>query len=214
MSIIVESSQSTFKPVPAGMHLARLYRIIDLGTQENKFEGKVTGYIRKVKFVWEVHGKDEDDKPLVTDDGKPMAVSRDYTLSWGDKANLRKDLQAWRGKPFEEHELRRFDLKSVLDKWCMLDIQHKPREKGGVYDNVVGIRPVPSAIRSMGLPQGFNRCEMFTISDPDMEMFETFGKYLKATIEQSPEWKARQPVSYSQNKSSGFDDMKDDLPPF
>jgi hypothetical protein len=27
-------------------------------------------------------------------------------------------LQSWRGKEFTEDEQKRFDLKSVLDKWC------------------------------------------------------------------------------------------------
>ena len=59
MSLIVEASESNFKPVPAGMHLARLYRIIDLGTQKSEYEGKVN-FLHKVKFVWEVHGEDTE----------------------------------------------------------------------------------------------------------------------------------------------------------
>lgn len=210
--MIVEQSESTFKPVPAGMHLARLYRIIDLGTQKSEFEGNIN-FLHKIKFVWEVHGEDEEGAPLVTDKGEPMIITKDYTLSWGEKANLRKDLEAWRGKPFTDEERRRFDLKTVLDKWCMINVQHKPRQKGGVYANVVGVTPVPGAIRSMGLPQGHNKCEIFTISEPDMKMFETFGEYLKKTIEASPEWQARKPKSYGPaDNGSGFDDMDSDVP--
>jgi hypothetical protein len=47
-------------------------------------------------------------------------------------------------------------------------------------------------------------------------MFETFGKGLRAMIEESPEWQALQgrkavptPVKAP---PSGFDDMEDDLP--
>ena len=212
MSLIVEASESNFKPVPAGMHLARLYRIIDLGTQKSEYEGKVN-FLHKVKFVWEVHGEDTDGTPMVTEKGEPMIITKDYTLSWGEKANLRKDLEAWRGKPFTEEEQRRFDIKAVLDKWCMLNVQHKPRQKGGVYANVTAVTPVPSAIKSMGLPKGHNKCEMFVISDPDMEMFSTFGDYLKKTIEASPEWQGlKNRVKTSQPAGSGFDDMDDDIP--
>jgi hypothetical protein len=211
MSLVVENSGGgNFKPVPAGMHLARLYRIIDMGTQKSEYEGNVN-FLHKVKFVWEVHGTDDDGTPLVTEKGDPMAITKDYTLSWGEKANLRKDLEAWRGKPFTAEEQRRFDLKNVLDKWCMVNIQHKPRQKGGVYANVVNVTPVPSAVRQAGLPQGVNKPQIFTISEPDMEMFETFSDYLKQTIQASPEWQARRSPQ-GKPANDGFDDLDSDIP--
>jgi hypothetical protein len=152
MSLVVENSGGgSFTPVASGMHLARLYRIIDLGTQKSEFDGKIN-YLHKVKFVWEVHGEDESGKPMVTDKGEPMVITKDYTLSWGEKANLRKDLESWRGRPFTEEEQRRFDLKNILDQWCMINVQHKPRQKGGVFANIVGVTPVPKiVIQWMGM---------------------------------------------------------------
>ena len=108
-----------FKIAPVGSHLARLYRIIDLGTQTTEYMGQ-TKMLRKVKFFWELHGDD-----LKTDDGKPLIQTRNYTLSLGDKASLRKDLESWRGKSFTEDELRGFDITNLLDKWCMVTIQHR-----------------------------------------------------------------------------------------
>ncbi len=210
MSLVVENSGGgNFKPVSAGVHLARLYRIIDLGTQKSEFEGK-TNFLHKVKFVWEVHSEDDEGAPLVTDKGEPMIITKDYTLSWGEKANLRKDLESWRGRPFTDEEQRRFDLKNVLDQWCMINVQHKPRQKGGVFANIVGVSPVPKLVKQNGLPKGHNRCEIFLVSNPDMEMFETFSDYLKQTIQASPEWRA--PVAQkASNKptGSGFDDFED-----
>jgi len=210
--MIVEDTGSSFKPVPAGMHLARCYRIIDIGTQKTEFEGNVK-YLHKIKIVWEVHGNDEDNNPMVTDKNEPMIVNKDYTLSWAEKANLRLDLQSWRGKAFTEEEQRRFDLKSVLDKWCMVNVTHKPKKKGsGVYANVTAITPVPSALKLNGMPKGHNPCKMFQISDPDMELFETFSDYLKKQIEESPEWKAKTNPIKASSPKSGFDDMPDDIP--
>lgn len=211
MSLYAESSGGTFKPVPAGMHLARLYRIIDLGTQKSEFDGNVN-FLHKVKFVWEIHGDDDSGAPIVTDKGEPMIITKDYTLSWGEKANLRKDLEAWRGKPFTTDEQKRFDLKNVLDKWCMVNVQHKPRLKGGVYANVVSVTPVPTAVRNAGLPDGFNKPEIFTISEPDMNMFNGFGDYLKKTIEASPEWQALLGRNGKSKQDDGFDDLDDQIP--
>jgi hypothetical protein len=214
MSLFAESTGGSFKPVPAGMHLARCYRIIDLGTQKSEYEGKVN-FLRKIKVVWEVHGTDDDGTPIVTDKGEPFIITKDYTLSWGEKANLRKDLEAWRGKPFSQDEQRRFDLKNVLDKFCMINVQHKPRRTGdGVYANVVTVTPVPAPLKA-SMPKGFNPAQMFTLGEPDMEMFETFGDYLKEQIKQSPEWKALFASSPETKTSKGADDdFGDDEIPF
>ena len=214
MSLFAESTGGSFKPVPAGMHLARCYRIIDLGTQKSEYEGKVN-FLRKIKIVWEVHGTDEDGSPIVTDKGEPFIITKDYTLSWGEKANLRKDLEAWRGRPFSEEEQRRFDLKNVLDKFCMINVQHKPRRTGdGVYANVVNVTPVPAALKG-SMPQGFNAAQMFTLGEPDMEMFETFSDYLKNQIKESPEWKALFATAPQTKTPKGdFDDFGDDSIPF
>ena len=212
MSFIVEDTGSTFTPVPAGMHLARCYRIIDLGTQKTEYEGNID-YKRKLKLVWEIHGEDDAGKPIVTSKNEPMIITKDYTMSWGDKATLRKDLQSWRGREFTEEEQRRFDLKSVLDKWCMVNVAHKPKKSGGgVYANVIAVTPVPSVMKS-SLPQGHNKCGLFMLSEPDMEMFDSFGDYLKKTIMAAPEWKAVEGrTAAPAPQGGGFDDMDDDMP--
>lgn len=207
--MFVEDTGPTFKPVPAGMHLARCYRIIDVGTQKSEFEGNVK-FLHKIKLVWEVHGNDEVGNPIVTEKGEPMIVTKDYTLSWAEKATLRLDLQSWRGKPFSDEEQRRFDLKALLDKWCMVNVTHKAKKKGnGVYSNVTAVTPVPSALKA-SLPKGHNPCKVFQISEPDMELFDTFSDYLKKQIQESPEWKAVQ--GRSKDTGSGFDDLPDDIP--
>jgi hypothetical protein len=211
--MILEDTGSNFKPVPAGMHLARCFRIIDMGTQETSFEGKVD-YKRKLKFVWEVHGEDEHGTPLKTDKDEPFVITKDYTNTWGDKGTLRKDLQSWRGREFTPDEQRRFDIKNVLDKWCMLNVTHKARKSAGkVYANVTALTPVPSQIKTIGLPVAFNKAEIFELSEPNMAMFDTFSEWLKNQIMLSPEWKATQYQGSAAKESKGsFDDMADDLP--
>ena len=108
-----ESGGGTFTPVPQGMHLARCYRIIDLGTQTTEYMGE-TKQQRKIMLGWELHGKDDEGNELATEQGDPMAIFKNYTLSWHEKATLRLDLQNWRGKPFTAEEMRRFDLENVI----------------------------------------------------------------------------------------------------
>lgn len=190
MSFYVEDKGGNFERCPAGMHLARCYRIIDLGTQKSEYMGQVK-FLHKVMLGWEIHGTDDSGKALKMQDGRPFGIFKNYTLSWSEKANLRLDLQSWRGRPFTQEEMRRFDLSTVLGAWCMLNIIETNKE-GKTYTNVNGVTPVPAIIKQNGMPSGINKQEMFNLSSPDMEMFNTFSDNLKAKISSSPEWQKLQ----------------------
>jgi len=170
-----------FKIAPTGSHLARLYRIIDLGTQKSEYMGKVN-MLRKVKFFWELHGDD-----LKTDDGKPLIQTRNYTLSLGEKASLRKDLESWRGKSFTDDELRGFDLTNLLDKWCMITVQHR-ESNGKTYADAVAVTPVPAVVAKAGLPQGVNTTLLFDMQKFDQAVFDGLSDGLKNQIMQSSEF--------------------------
>jgi hypothetical protein len=145
-------------------------------------------YLHKIMLGWEIHGTNDDGTPLKMRDGRPFAIFKNYTLSWSEKATLRGDLQSWRGKPFTQEEMRRFDLKTVLNAWCMLNVIERAGQDGKMYVNVSGVTPVPSMIKKNGLPEPINKNELFNLTDPDMVMFETFSENLKKKIQSSPEW--------------------------
>jgi hypothetical protein len=217
MSFIVENTSAggDFTPVPPGLHLARCYRIVDLGTQTTEFMGE-TKHQRKIMLGWELHGKDDAGNDLNTQRGDPLAIFKNYTLSWNEKATLRNDLQGWRNKPFSEEEMRRFDISSILGAWCMLNVIERPGKNGKMYSNVGSIAPVPSVVKQAGLPEAHNEIQLFRLAEPDYDLFETFGKGLKEKIQASPEWQALQAKKGAQKPDkappSGFDDMEDDLP--
>jgi hypothetical protein len=202
---------SSFIPVPPGMHLARCYRIIDLGTQESTYMGNVK-HVPRVLFQFEVHSEDADGKALVTSNGEPMTVSKTFTLSLAEKATMRRDLQTWRGKEFTKEELRGFELKNVLGQWAMITVAEN-ESNGKTYTNIANINPVPATIKKNGLPDGKNDLKLFSIEDADLSLFETFSDYLKDRIRKSPEWDRLHggPISV-QAPIGSFDDIADDLP--
>lgn len=214
MAFYAEDSGGSFERCPPGMHLARCYRIIDLGTQKSEYMGQ-TKYLHKIMLGWELHGNKDDGTPLKMNDGRPFAIFKNYTLSWSDKANLRLDLQSWRGKPFSQEEMRRFDLTNVLGAWCMLNVIERAGQNGKTYSNVSGVTPVPAMIKQNGLPQGVNKNEMFNLTEPDWEMFETFSEHLKAKIVASPEYaKAKGSAPATVDAPTGYADGTDDDIPF
>ena len=216
MSFYVEDKGGNFERCPSGMHLARCYRIVDLGTQKSEYMGQVK-YLHKIMLGWEIHGMNDDGSPIKMQDGRPFGIFKNYTLSWSEKANLRLDLQSWRGKPFTQEEMRKFDLKNVLGAWCMLNIIERPgKSDGKMYTNVDGVTPVPAMIKQNGLPTAVNKNELFKIDEPDMEMFNGFSDNLKAKISSSPEWQKKQgntpaPAPQSAPAKPAFDE-DDDIP--
>ena len=178
MSLIAkDSGEGSFTPVPPGMHLARCYRIVDLGTQKSEYQGQIK-YLQKVMIQFEVHGEDDKGKALVTNKGEPMSISKNYTLSLAEKATLRKDLQAWRGRDFTPEELRGFELKNILSAWAMISVAKSIGNNGKEYTNIMSVNPVPAAIKKAGLPEAHNKTAMFAIENPDMELFDTFSNGL------------------------------------
>jgi hypothetical protein len=206
------SERRQFQIAPAGTHLARLYRIIDLGTQMREYEGKVT-MSRKGKFFFELHGEDAEGKSLLTSDGKPLIQSREYTISLNEKANLRRDLEAWRGKSFNEEELKGFHLKTLLGHFCMVNISH--RQKGDMtYADLKGISSVPAIYKKAGLPEGVNTTMLFDLNNFDAAMFDSLSDNIKETIKKSPEYRGigEQSKAYQAATVGSIADLDDDVP--
>jgi hypothetical protein len=214
--IATDSGGGDFKPVPSGMHLARCYRIIDLGTQKTEFQGQ-SKMQRKIIMQFEVHGEDDSGKPIQMDDGKPMSISKNYTLSLAEKATLRADLQSWRGRDFRPDELRGFELKNVLGAWAMISVVQAMGNNGKEYTNIVNVNSVPAMVKKNGLPKGHNELLLWSFDDPNMQVFETFSNNIKTKIQASPEYKAKMQITQVPQRTapeaySGFEDMDSDLP--
>ena len=192
MSLIItgsNSNESEFKLPPAGNHIARCYRIIDLGTQTSFWKGEPKS-LRKIMISWELHGEDADGNPLTTEKGEPLMMSRRYTMSLSEKATLRIMLEGWRNQKFTLDELSGFDISKLLGVFCMLNISHDKSEKDGkTYANVAGVSPVPAIIKKAGLPEGVNKTVLFSLDNPDMSVFNGFSDGIKKTISESPEFK-------------------------
>lgn len=130
---------TTFTPAPEGVHQAVCVDVVDQGMHESVWEG-VARKLHKVAISWQI-GE-------MRDDGKPYLVSKWYTLSLHEKASLRKELESWRGRPFTEAELKKFDVESVVGVNALLNIQHG-ESKGKTYANVVSIMPLVKGMAKM-----------------------------------------------------------------
>jgi len=188
MAIIAKSSGSNYpkQVTPAGSHVARCYGMIEVGTEETEYKGeKKVGHKVIVDF----------ELPLETavfregEDERPFVISKEYNLSFHEKATLRKDLEAWRGAKFTEAEAESFDITRLVGKACMLNVTHNKSADGTkTYANISSISPIPKGLQC---PEQVNPTRILSYSDWDQELFMTLPEWLAAKITKTPEFNAK-----------------------
>lgn len=196
-----DSGGGSFTPAPTGTHLARCIRLTDLGTQHGEYKGQPTRR-NQILVTWEL--PDE----MIEIEGKetPITTSRFYTNSLGEKANLRKDLESWRGRMFTEDELRKFDLETILGKPCMLTIVSGENGK----TKVASVSGLP---KSTTCPDQVNPSFTFWLDEFNEDKFNTIPDGIKAIIKKSEEYpQVSQGGDYypPDNSKSDFDES--DIP--
>lgn len=149
MAIIARASDGqTFTPAPEGTHQGVCVDIIDKGEMPNAFKPGTTQH--KIAIAWQINE--------TRDDGKRYLVYKRYTLSLGDLATLRHDLESWRGKPFTEEERRGFDVEKLLGANALLNIQHRKSADGlKTYANVMAVTPLMKGMGKMSPADGYVR---------------------------------------------------------
>ena len=174
-----------FAPVPAGTHPAALAALVDIGTHEESFQGKSKD-VRKLVLVWEVEAENAR-----------QYVARDYTLSFGEKSNLRQLVEKWRGKAFAEGEP--FDLDALPGKPCLLSVSHKVAQgSGNTYARVDG---ASALVKGMAALKPTHPPLLWSVEDNDDALALAAewlpylrGRPLSEVVKDSAEWKGKVPA--------------------
>ena len=185
---IVAPKVNKREPVSAGLHIARCYYMIVLGTIEKEFKGTKKKSLC-IRIGWELpeimRVFKEGDEPM------PATVSKEYTLSMAQRANLRKDLESWRSKPFSPKEAEEFDLTKLLGANCMINIAHKEGKgdnAGVFYENIIGISSVP---KNLPVPQPINEAFYFNYDEKfSADFVAKLPEFIRKSIQSSDEWKS------------------------
>lgn len=203
MRMPADNSQD-FAPPPAGTHAAICYRVIDLGTQKGEYMGQPK-IARKIMLSWEL----PDEK---MEDGKPFTVHKRYTLSSNEKATLRKHLEAWRGKAFEEADFGPggFDIQNILGKPCMLTLLHEEKQ-GKTYANIAAVGKLTKGITIA--PQS-NPGIYLSLDDFHAEIFATLPEGIRKVIASSPEYIEAVNPKGNQSNGNGHGSSDDSDVPF
>jgi hypothetical protein len=131
--MLVAETSGSYELAPVGVYSAVCVRLINMGMQETSY-----GLKHQVHLAFEIDEKMED--------GRPFLMMQNYTMSLNEKARLRLDLQAWRGRTFSPEELKGFDLKSVLGKPLQVSVVHSA---DGQYANIGSMMPLGRGMQSL-----------------------------------------------------------------
>ena len=137
--MVVREPEQQFVQAPAGVHAAVCVDEVDLGLVPNRFDPE-SGDVPTVRLFWQI---DEN-----MGDGRPYLIKKDYRASLHEKAGLRKDLEAWRGRPIHfRDELAGFDLENIVGAPCMINIVKKTSRKGKEFSKISSITPLPKSMQ-------------------------------------------------------------------
>jgi hypothetical protein len=197
-----------FKKVPPGCHFAICNMVVDLGVQETTFKGQSKSQ-HKVYLRFEV----PDERVTYEKDGReiesPCSIGATYTLSLSEKANLRKVLENWRGKPFTAEELRGFDITKVAGTCCQIMVQH---EQAGdkVYANITGVmgtsRDQKERARNAKSEVGVL---VYSLDDHDDSTYEQLPNWLKEKLQGRV---MPQAVKHASANAPAGEDFDDSIP--
>ena len=184
MSLIV-SEQTDDTPrtlVPEGPSIARCYSLIDLGTHDDEWQGKVRKR-RKVVVGFEFP---EHTAVFKEEDGEqPLGRSQVFTANLGAKANLRKTLESWRGKAFDAKELEGFDLQGILGAPALVTVTHVEKD-GKKKDRIQSIGAVPKGLEC---PEAVNEPFAYDIAEHPKN-FDRLPNWAKEEVLSSDEYLA------------------------
>jgi hypothetical protein len=172
----------SFTPAPAGNHMGVCVGVAIIGTIDQEYEGHVSRK-KMVRLYFELSNTLNSD-----DDDKPFIVGKDFLNSLNAKANLRKLLDGWRGSKMSNQEAEAFNLVKLLDHQCLINVAIKDSEKGGQYNDILNVSPIPD-----GVPVPVQKTESFLFNfNPPFKQaeFERLEKFVQDKIKTSDEYLA------------------------
>src|SRR5579864_255671 len=96
--VVAKGNDSKFRPHPEGQFVGQCVDVIALGESVEEFAGQPQRLVQKCALVFRTGERNEDI-------GEFIDIAREFTVSMGEKANLRKFMEQWRGRPYTAEQI-------------------------------------------------------------------------------------------------------------
>jgi hypothetical protein len=117
-------------PLSEDVYCGVCYAIIDLGKQYSEKYKKLS---HRIMIIWEITGETIE----IDGNAEPRVISKEYSLTWGDKSELKKLSDSLFGNNAYTDDT--FEAKIILGKACQLDITIQEKEDGTKYNKLANI---------------------------------------------------------------------------
>lgn len=161
-----------------GNYPSRVAQVIDLGLQAQRpYEGKTKAPANEIMVTYELvteflkdeDGKDREDKPRWVSERFPL-----YSLG-SDRAR-----STIRYNALDPKMTNGGDWSLMADTPCLVAVvNNKSKANGKVYNNVGG---VTQPIKGMPVPAMVNDTKVFTLDEPDMDVFRALPDWIQGVI--------------------------------
>lgn len=191
----VYASAPQYDPHPDGQFVIACMDCINLGRRLEQFAGKPERLVDKVALVFQ--------SGEVNREGRLHEVTTEFSLSMGQKANLRIFLESWRGKSYTDDQAQRVPLHKLVGQPGLASIEHRTSGSGRVYAKIKTIAPLPKGMLPPTLPL-YERPDFFA------ERIEEYAKEVASYMERI----APRPSQSFDDPPAGLVDSEDDDLPF
>jgi len=199
-------AEQNFEITPMGNHVARVYSIIHIGTIEEQYMGEAK-MMDKVRITFELPNATKEFKE--GDGEKPFVISREYTNSMGEKANLRALIEGMLGVALHSQESASYDVTELMGKECLLNVIHKTSKLGRVYAHIQSASPLPQGLVA---PEAINSPFILDFNENwNEESFEKLPDFVKDKIKTSDEYKKMKGID--ETDGVPFSDVADEPAP-
>lgn len=191
-----------FELCPKGTHIARVFKVLNLGTLKTEWKGKEK-FVKKVRIYFELPN---EEKIYQDKDGKEIkdihTISGEYTLSMGDRAKLRPIVEGIIGTTLSDDEAYGFDIESLIGMTCLLTVKHQKTADG--QREYALIASTAELMKGMTAPEAMKKPEVLDVNTITDEQLSELHEKIQEKIKSSKEWQERN------EKQGDFDSINPD----
>lgn len=138
--VTAKDSGGGFDPHPEGQFAVLCVDVVDLGQKVEEFQGK-NKVMPKLALVF-VSGERQKD------DAKSLAlITSEMTNSAGEKANLRKFIESWRGKSYTPEQVAEgLPITKLWGQPALISVEHVTTRKGRKFAKIRAVSPLPKGL--------------------------------------------------------------------
>ena len=201
------SGKKKFSRLEDGTYMCRVVQLIDLGVQEDEYEGE-----KKVGHKIFINFEFPTEMIMINEEEKPRWLGKEFGVSLHEKSVLTKLIAA--ADPDGKATSKGRNLKGLLNLPLMVTV-------GSTATGNAKIAGLARLMKGMTVPELVNPVVFFDLDGGDLEQFEKLPEWVQGKITSSVDFddtqfakvqKAKAKDKYEQTPATSIEDMVSDSP--